>query len=275
VALVVRARATERAYASDWRVFTSWCADAGRRARPASAATVAAYVDGLVETARIATIRRRLAAIRAHHLDRGFPSPTSRGAVRAAVARAEWRRRHDHEPTAPLGVAELRAVSQSVPASVTGRRDRALVLVGYGAGLRPGELGDVRTGRAGLSLTLPRGDIVVPPGSELDLCAVRAWSAWRSAVRRRGGPAFPAIDRHGAVGDAPLSVRGVTRIVQRAVARAGLDPSRYSGRSLRRGMVRTATEHGATERLIMDQTGHRSRRLVRRYMRESGPLNGR
>jgi hypothetical protein len=63
-------------------------------------------------------------------------------------------------------------------------------------------------------------------------------------------------------------VRGVTRIVQRAAERAGLDGVCYSGRSLRRGMVLAATEHGVSERRIMEHTGHRSRRLVRRYMTE-------
>ncbi len=76
------------------------------------------------------------------------------------------------------------------------------------------------------------------------------------------------------MGDVALSTRGITRIVQRAVARADLDPTRYSGRSLRRGMVLAATEQGATEAGIMAQTGHRSRRLVRRYMREPGSAVG-
>jgi hypothetical protein len=33
-------------------------------------------------------------------------------------------------------------------------------------------------------------------------------------------------------------------------------------------MVLAATERGVTERAIMSQTGHRDRRLVRRYMRQ-------
>jgi hypothetical protein len=86
------------------------------------------------------------------------------------------------------------------------------------------------------------------------------------------GPAFRAVDRHGRIGEEPLSVRSVTRIVQRAVERAGSDGSRYSGRSLRRGMVLAATEHGASDRRIMAHTGHRSRRLVRRYMSESSDV---
>lgn len=271
-----RAESTARAYAGDWVHFRAWCADAGLRAMPASGETVARYVDGQVGSARMATVRRRLAAIRARHVDRGRSSPTATQAVRAAVARAEWRQRDDDTPATPLGVGELRAVSRATPPSVAGRRDRALVLVGYGGGLRPGELAslglaDVRPARAGLALRVARGEVIVPPGSDQDLCAIRAWDAWRTLLPDVTGPAFRAVDRHGDIGAAPLSTRGVTRIVQRSVQRAGLDPTGYSGRSLRRGMVLAATEQGVSERRIMAHTGHRSRRLVRRYMRESRP----
>jgi site-specific recombinase XerD len=272
---MARAAATTHAYDTDWREFHGWCATRGVRSLPASGTTIAAYIDELITRRRLATVRRRVAAVRARHVDAGHRSPTSAPSVRAALARAEWRGRDDRRGTEPLGVEELRAVSAATPPTLTGRRDRALVLVGYGAGLSPGELArlghhDVRIVPAGLRVEARGGPVIVPPGSAPELCAVRAWKEWRAAAGRRRGAAFRPIDRHGHVADDGLSVRGVTRIVQRAVERAGYDSACYSGRSLRRGMVLAATEHGASERGIMAQTGHRSRRLVRRYMTESG-----
>jgi site-specific recombinase XerD len=268
-----RAAATTRAYAADWSEFCAWCDAHGLTSLPASPTTVAAYVDELAAHRRVSTVRRRVAAVRARHVDAGVPSPTSTLDVQAALTRAEWRGRHDRTTTRPLGVDELRAVSRAAPATMAGRRDRALVLVGYGAGLAPGELArlgvdDIAVGPAGIDVRTARGRSLVPYGSDDWLCSVAAWRAWRQAAHLRQGPAFRPVDRHGVVHDRPLGVRGVTRIVQRAAARAGLDPARYSGRSLRRGMVLAATEHGASERGIMAQTGHRSRRLVRRYMSE-------
>jgi integrase len=270
-----RAAATTHAYGADWREFYAWCTARGARSLPASDSTVAAYVEELITRRRLATVRRRVAALRARHVDAGHQSPTSAPSVRAALARAEWRGRGDRRGTAPLGVEELRAVSAATPSTLTGKRDRALVLVGYGAGLSPGELArlerdEVRIVPAGLRVVARGGPVIVPPGSAPELCAVQAWKEWRAAVGTQHGAAFRPIDRHGRIADDGLSVRGVTRIVQRAVARAGYDGARYSGRSLRRGMVLAATEHGASERGIMAQTGHRSRRLVRRYMTESG-----
>ena len=63
-----------------------------------------------------------------------------------------------------------------------------------------------------------------------------------------------------------LSDRAVTTIVQRAAARAGLPrPERFTGRSLRLGMILAAAAVGTPDEGIMAHTGHRSKRLVRAY----------
>jgi integrase len=147
------------------------------------------------------------------------------------------------------------------------------LLLGYGAGLRPGELArlatrDVRRVGAGLQVRIPRGVVVVPFGSAPELCAVEAWIRWRHAAGVAGGPAFRGVDRHGRLAEPGLGPKAVTRIVRRSAATAGLDPARYRGLSLRRGMVAAATAQGVSDARIMQHTGHRSRRLVRRYMRD-------
>ncbi|MEX2254175.1 MAG: tyrosine-type recombinase/integrase [Acidimicrobiia bacterium] len=274
---MVRAPSTTRAYASDWRDFAAWCVARAVPSLPATPATVVAYVDDVTERHRFATVRRRVAAVRAHHVDRDLVPPTTDPEVQAALTRSEWRRRHDDgRATRPLGVDELREVSRAAPGTIAGLRDRSLLLLGYGGGLAPGELtalavADVAVAAHGVVVPTRGGRVLVPFGSDRWLCAVRAWQCWRRASGVQDGPAFRAIDRHGRVHDEPLGVRGVTRIVQRAVARAGLEPARYSGRSLRRGMVLAATEHGVSASRIMAHTGHRSRRLVRRYMSEDRP----
>ena len=50
---------------------------------------------------------------------------------------------------------------------------------------------------------------------------------------------------------------------------AGLDPARYAGHSLRAGLATSAAAAaGASERVMISQTGHRSADMVRRYIRE-------
>ncbi len=71
---------------------------------------------------------------------------------------------------------------------------------------------------------------------------------------------------HGEV-SAPDSV---SRVVKKRAQKAGLDPSRYSGHSLRAGFVTAASEGGAHDKDIMRQTAHRSLATLHRYRRTAG-----
>src|SRR5690606_5437249 len=142
--------------------------------------------------------------------------------------------------TTPITVDELRTISRALPPTVRGTRDRALLLVGYGAALRPGELVrlagcDLTVGRAGLAVRTERGVLRVPHGSAPELCSVTAWGEWARVAAVGDGPAFRAVTRGGAIGSASLGEKAVGRIVRRAAEGAGLDASRFSGLSLRRG----------------------------------------
>jgi site-specific recombinase XerD len=266
---------TVRAYRSDWADFARWCVARGDPALPASVPGILEYVAELSTDHKASTVERRLAAIGQAHRDAGLPSPADDDRVRIEVTRLRWRQRKAPGRTIPLEVRELRAMLAALPDGLVGARDRALLLVGYGAGLRPSELvaldvPDLVTVDEGVAVSLLRGRVVIPYGSSDELCAVRAWHAWISAGGLTSGPAFRAVDRHGHLGRTRMSEKSVTRIVRRAAERAGLDELRYSALSLRLGMVAAATDVGAPEGGIMAQTGHRSRRLVRRYMREAG-----
>lgn len=262
---------TLEAYRFDWADFARWCAACGRSALPADGPTVAAYVDDHVGHLRVGTLQRRVAAIRAAHLAAGLAVPSDAPEVTAAMTRARWRQRDVVAVTTPITVDELRAISRALPATPRGARDRALLLVGYGAALRPGELvglaaTDLAVAGDGLAVCTDRGELRVPYGSAPELCAVAAWTAWSRVACLAGGPAFRAVDRGGAIGPGALSEKAVGRIVRRAAQGAGLDESRFSGLSLRRGMVAAAAAHGSSRRAIMRQTGHRSERLVRGYL---------
>jgi integrase len=82
------------------------------------------------------------------------------------------------------------------------------------------------------------------------------------------GAVFRSINRHGRVQSARLSGIDVARVVKKLTQRAGLDPASYAGHSLRAGHATSAAIAGASERSIMNQTGHRSVQMVRRYIRD-------
>jgi integrase len=79
---------------------------------------------------------------------------------------------------------------------------------------------------------------------------------------------FRSISRHGQIRSGGLSGGDVARVVKKLALRAGLDPAKYAGHSLRAGHATSAAIAGASERSIMNQTGHRSVQMVRRYIRD-------
>jgi integrase len=57
--------------------------------------------------------------------------------------------------------------------------------------------------------------------------------------------------------------------VKRALAAIDVDTTDYSGHSLRAGLVTAAAMAGVSERIIMQQTGHKNTAMLRRYIREA------
>ncbi|HZL07112.1 MAG TPA: site-specific integrase, partial [Coriobacteriia bacterium] len=77
-----RAANTLRGYRSDWREFTTWCAEHGVEPMPAAAAAVTAYLSDLARAgAKVGTMSRRLSAIKFAHQLRDLPDPTRNARV--------------------------------------------------------------------------------------------------------------------------------------------------------------------------------------------------
>lgn len=242
---------TIRAYRSDWRKFCEWARSRGLEALPADTATIGLYMRDLAGVAKVSTIARRLASIAHAHRAANWPSPTEEPAIRAMWA--DIRRGHASPSTSadPIGVPLLRRMVERLPRNLSGLRDQALLVVGFAGSLRRSQLvaidvEHVATVGDGILLTVPpphrRGgdahQVALPPSADAALCPVRAVEAWRSAAQLSTGPLFRPVNRHGRVGQARLSPAGATRVVQRAVARTGVDARRFSAESLRMGVIR-------------------------------------
>jgi len=103
--------------------------------------------------------------------------------------------------------------------------------------------------------------------TEQDRSGARVLRAWREVAGITKGAVFRGVNRHEQVQVGRLTDRAVALIVKRAAERVGLDPSNYAGHSLRAGLATAAAAGGAPERSIMQQTGHKSVVMVRRYIR--------
>ena len=64
----------------------------------------------------------------------------------------------------------------------------------------------------------------------------------------------------------PASPEVVASYIADCAEPAGLDPARYAGHSLRAGNATSVAMAVASERSIMNQTGHRSVQMARQYI---------
>ena len=283
-----RSERTRDAYRYQWARFEVWCEAHALVPLPALPATVALYLSAWAsEGVAVATLAQALAAIGEAHRVSGHPPLRS-----APELREVWkgiRRTLGTAPrrVAPLVVAELRELGRVLAQdSRIGRRDRALLMVGFAAALRRSELvaldvPDLCFTADGLELWLGRSKtdqegegarVGVPFGSDRATCPVRALRAWLEDAVLEDGAVFRSVSRHGRLG-ARLSDRDVARIVQRTALRAGLDPARYAGHSLRAGLATSAAKAGKRDRAIMKQGRWRSRAMVDRYVRDATLLD--
>jgi len=282
-----RAANTIRAYAVDWRDFAAWCAAQGQQAMPASPATVGVYLADLAQRARPSTISRRLVAITSAHRQAGHALDTRHPAIRDTLRGIRRQHGTAQQGKAPAVVADIRLMVATIPDTLKGARDRALILLGFAGAFRRSELvgldaEDLQFTHDGLRVTLRRsktdqegeGRLVgIPYGSTPATCPVRSVMAWKDAAGLERGPLFRPMQGNGKLyaGEFRLSDRSVALLVKALAKAAGLASDKYSGHSLRAGLATSAAAAGATERAIMGQTGHRSVITVRRYIR-SGEL---
>jgi site-specific recombinase XerD len=278
-----KSAATISAYASGWRDFLAFCAERDLSALPASDETVALYLTHMADGgAKAATIARRLVVISQAHKGADLPSPTTSSLVHRVHAGIRRTIGTAQVGKAPAVVADLKTMLQKLPGTRVGLRDRAVLLLGFAGAFRRAELvsldlSDLEFSSAGLIVTLRRSKtdqegasrrVGIPFGSSEATCPVRAVSAWLDTARIADGPIFRPLDRFQRVQDTRLSDKAVALIVKRRAKAVGLDPKRYAGHSLRAGLATSAAAAGASERVIMSQTGHRSAEMVRKYIRE-------
>jgi site-specific recombinase XerD len=141
-ALAEKADATRRAYHADFCLFSAWCRDRGGSPLGAPPELVAAFLAAQADTGkRPSTLTRRLAAIGYAHKLAGLPSPAAHEAVRAVMRGIRRVEGAAPRQKAPATAERVAAMLAAIPgATLTGKRDRALLLLGFAGAFRRAEL---------------------------------------------------------------------------------------------------------------------------------------
>ena len=252
---------------------------------PSAPQTIALYIASCV-VARLApaTIARRLASISKAHQAASFedsPASTKHFVVGEVLKGASRTLGVAQKCKDALLLSDICRLLAACPKNLLGLRDRALILIGFAGAFRRSELcamnvSDLCFSTSGLVITLPRskadqeqaGDkVAIPFGEHNDTCPIRALRQWLKAANVKEGAAFRGVDRHSRVATTGLHRDSIAAIFKTAAARAGMNATNIAGHSVRAGMATQAALNGSSERAIAKTTRHKSRRVLRRYIR--------
>jgi site-specific recombinase XerD len=248
-----RGEGTRRAYRAAWRHYAAWCTGLGREPLAAEPDTIAMYVVHLADAGRaghgglaVSSIRVHLAAIKTAHLLAGLSldlrHPRLAMVIEGVTRSTGVRPRRKAAPAVPDVLRQMLAVRPG-PEKPLGARDRAMLLLGFGAALRRSELialtlGEVETvpGR-GLLLTIGRSKTdqvgagqrvaVHANPAEPGCCPAAALEAWlrhrreasdldrtATATKRAERPLFRAVTKAEKVTGEKLSDKAVARLIK-------------------------------------------------------------
>jgi len=294
--LAAHAASTALSYARFQREFETWCAARGHTPVPADLAVLIAFLKWGSGRWRRSTLKTVVGALAHHHrlsgveLDtgllnfyvRGFTAGQSSLSARAAA----------------LDTTTLKAILDGLPDTREGLRDRALLLLGFAAALRPGELvglevgppsplasGTLTLGRDGIRIDLndrkfaQRGVLStkhVPRSGRR--CAVAATGHWLARAGITQGPVFRKLSRSGEVTPHPLDRATLTRILRRRIREAWLSDgltemviqtrlASVKGYSLRSGFVTAAVANNVDGKRLARHLGWSTSYMAVRYNR--------
>ena len=285
-----RSSNTRIAYAKAWQRFSEYCRTRKIQPQEARSEHVTGFfvqlgTEPAESTGRMlamGTLKMYRSALNRHYAEIGRESPAAATEVGDVLAGLARMRNEVPRRVKALREYEIKAMLDVCPSGRFGRRDAAMLALGFAAALRRSELcallvADInilrcdkmvvwirrsKTDQAGQGqrVAVPEGRTIRPVSHVRD---------WMEVAGIDGGYLFQTFLRGGRASGRSLSHSEVPRLVKKYVGRIGLDPARYSGHSLRAGFVTSAAAHRARLDKIMEVTRHKNPATVMQYIRDA------
>ena len=287
---------TRTAYQKGWSKFVDFCnsehiADAlsvppGEVARfLIHLATCPNPQSGVIPS--MGTVILYKSAVNKKYLEAGKPSPTNHPVVRSTLRGLARLKGSSNRRVEALREYHIEAMLQLCPDTLIGKRDAAIIAVGFAGALRRSEIcnlivddveflesrendGDrmritIRQSKTdqhgkGQRVAILDGKVIHP---------IRRLRLWLESSGITSGPLFQTMKRGAHLRGKPMHHSDVPRILKHYAARIGLDPKDIAGHSLRAGFVTSAAVHHARLDKIMAITRHTSPTTVMRYIRDA------
>ena len=266
---------TERAMRSDLAIYAAWCEARAVPALPASAETLAAFVDAMAKERAPATVRRYVASIAAAHRAIGLEKTTGSDPVRRALQRLHRRKGRRQAQAEGLTAALRQRLLDATGDGLIDARNRALLAAAYDTLLRRGELvalqlTDIVEDADGAATVLVRRSKADAEGrGAMAYLAPDSMALVREWLERGGvteGRLFRSLNRS-ALGER-LDASQVPRIFKTMAERAGLPGEVVeciSGHSTRVGAAQDMVAEGIGMAAILHAGRWKTTAMVNRY----------
>jgi len=266
---------TLRAYESDYKDFSIFCAKNNFSSLPADPKIISLYLTHLSQTCKFSTLKRRIASISVIHKLRDQYIDTNHPIIRENLLGIKRLKGSNQKAKKPILINDLRQIIDVINKlnirEIRKSRDKALILIGFAGGFRRSELvaleiDDIEFVREGVKIFVKRSKTdqsgegmtkAIPSFDSTLYCPVLHLQDWMAKGKSINRKIFPISDK------------SVALIIKKYANLAGLDGNKYAGHSLRSGFATSTAEAGAEERNIMAMTGHKTTQMVRRYIQEA------
>ena len=242
------------------------------------------------------TVRRRISQWKRLHVAKGLNHEFDNAQIRAALKAAV--KSSDHKILKKSAKPITRSIIEKMAATfdiyrVRGRRDKALLYVGFASGgrrrselcaLRIEDIKDVSIDKQNLifEIYLRSAKRISADDSETIMVsgkAARALEDWLKDLQQEfgakgEGAIFRSINRWGALGKNAMTPAAVNDIIKRAIIDAGLDPEDYSAHGLRSGFMTEARNQGIPLEDAMRHSKHRSYQVASSYYQSQDVKTG-
>ena len=279
---------TIRAYKSDFKDFCLFCAKHSFKALPAEPKIIALYLTYLSsKDAKMSTLKRRLVSISMMHKLKGHYLDNKHPVIIENLMGIKRTKGSIQRGKKPILINHLKAIinviNEEKTEEIKKRRDKAIILVGFGGGFRRTELisidhEDLEFVPEGVKITIKRSKTDqfgegmtkgLPYFANETYCPVTHLKKWIEISNIKDGPIFRRFAKGCSLTSSRLTDQSVVLLIKKYLELAGIENKNYSGHSLRSGFATASAESGADERSIMAMTGHKTTQMVRRYIKEA------
>ncbi|MFN7192782.1 MAG: site-specific integrase [Rhodospirillales bacterium] len=276
------AKNTQRAYDRAWSRFCAWAGLVDPVPLPVPLEIVQGYLTHLADTKSLSTVDLAAAAISAFHDLAGHPIALhelwrARRGIRNTLGTAAKRK------APPLRTDQIAKMLDVCGSDKIGVRDRAILALGFSAGLRRSEIAnltidDVEIDGQKMRLRIRRSksdqagagaELVIERTPRSDFCAVAAVEAWIKEAQIFEGALFRAVNKWGHLNHSQISGEAIRSIVRNRAIEAGLKRDDFRAHSLRAGLATSAFDLGISLQAVSKRLRHKNPRTTQGYDRRT------